>query len=511
VPAASAKPADRDRDKMADRWERRHKLNPKSKRDAKRDPDRDRLENAAEFKAHTNPRRADTDRDGMRDGFEVKYKLNPRSKKDARRDPDHDGLTNRAEARARTNPRKADTDGDGMTDGYEVRHGFNPRRKDARPKAPVGGGGPSAADSDGDGYVDTSDQCPSTAAPGTITGCSTGTIRYISPSGVDAGSCMLASPCRTIAFADGLLTRGGDAIVARGGTYTGQSGISWGGASGTATARVALRNYPGETPVFEGAGTSSPFARVLAADHTIFEGLTVQNYKGISGLWLGYSGSGSNWASFDVIRNMTFRNSGNDSSHEHAIYLSYGIQDVVVENNRVFNTSGAGIHGYHGPGVQRGEIRNNIIIGANYGIIMRDGPRDVHIYNNVVGGIAAGGQECIGIRSGGQGEAGDLGNYNSVVSNNILFNCLGGQGISSAGATNATISHNLVFNTPRGTSGTSAIMADPLFVNPAGENYRLQSGSPAVDSGLAIGAPVFDADGLARPRGAGVDRGAYER
>jgi Bacterial TSP3 repeat len=512
VPAAAAKPADRDRDGMADKWERRYKLNPKSKKDAKKDADRDRLKNAAEFKARTSPRRADTDRDGMRDRFEVTYKLNPRSRKDARRDPDKDGLTNRAEAKHRTNPRKADTDGDGMTDGYEVRHGFNPRRKD-RPLsgAPAPSiGGPSIADADGDGYVDTSDQCPASAAPGTITGCSMGSIRYISPWGVDFGSCTRAFPCRTIAFADELLSGGGDAIVARGGTYTGQGRIRWGGPSGTPTARVALRNYPGETPVFDGGNASEWWMDVVAKDHTIFEGLTVQNYKGVSGLWIGHSGSGTNWSSFNIVRNMTFKNHGNDIWHDQPLYISHGNTDITVENNTVINAAASGMVAGHIPALQRGIFRNNIIVGGHFGIIFRDGPVDVHVYNNVVIGTPSLDQGCIEVVENVDGPGPPI---NPVIRNNIVYNCEGRAGIATEGSINPTVSHNLFFNTPNpeGVFGENAIIADPLFVNPAVSDYHLQAGSPAVDSGISIGAPSLDADGFARPQAAGVDRGAYER
>ncbi|MBN1422879.1 MAG: right-handed parallel beta-helix repeat-containing protein, partial [Planctomycetes bacterium] len=76
---------------------------------------------------------------------------------------------------------------------------------------------------------------------------------------------------------------------------------------------------------------------------------------------------------------------------------------------------------------------------------------------------------------------------------------------------------------------------DPLFVNPgtfsfsrydtvtlgslevrlpdfiaASPDLRLRPGSPAIDAGTAEGAPDVDAAGLRRPRGAGIDIGAYE-
>ena len=56
-------------------------------------------------------------------------------------------------------------------------------------------------------------------------------------------------------------------------------------------------------------------------------------------------------------------------------------------------------------------------------------------------------------------------------------------------------------------------MSDPKFLHPwDGEfgDYRLPCDSPSVDAGTLDGAPEFDIEGTSRPRGAGVDMGAYE-
>ncbi len=65
-------------------------------------------------------------------------------------------------------------------------------------------------------------------------------------------------------------------------------------------------------------------------------------------------------------------------------------------------------------------------------------------------------------------------------------------------------------------SGAGNIAGDPLFVNPAQGNYRLQTGSTAVDAGTNAGAPAYDLAGNPRPWDgnldgvATVDMGAYE-
>src|SRR4051794_35449260 len=69
VSSASAKSRDRNHDRLPDRWERAHHLSLKVKQ-AKRDQDRDGLNNRGEFRARTNPRDADSDNDGIKDGKE---------------------------------------------------------------------------------------------------------------------------------------------------------------------------------------------------------------------------------------------------------------------------------------------------------------------------------------------------------------------------------------------------------------------------------------------------------
>ena len=65
--------------------------------------------------------------------------------------------------------------------------------------------------------------------------------------------------------------------------------------------------------------------------------------------------------------------------------------------------------------------------------------------------------------------------------------------------------------------GSHDIFQDPLFVNSNLEAFdgRLQSGGPAIDTGLPVGSlsgliPSDDLTGATRPSGSGVDRGAYE-
>src|SRR5947209_6821050 len=60
---------DRNRDRLPDRWECRNGLSLRVNQ-ARRDQDRDGLNNMGEFKAGTNPRKPDTDGNGVKDGDE---------------------------------------------------------------------------------------------------------------------------------------------------------------------------------------------------------------------------------------------------------------------------------------------------------------------------------------------------------------------------------------------------------------------------------------------------------
>jgi hypothetical protein len=100
---AVASARDRDHDGLPDRWEKRHKLS--LERDsAHSDRDRDKVDNANEYRQGTNPRKRDTNNNGKNDGLE---------------DRDRDRMSNRMEDATGNDPRNPDTDGDGVRDGRE--------------------------------------------------------------------------------------------------------------------------------------------------------------------------------------------------------------------------------------------------------------------------------------------------------------------------------------------------------------------------------------------------------
>lgn len=134
----SAQAGDRDRDRLPDRWEKRHKTGVKTS-SARRDLDRDGLSNLDELRAGTNPRSADSDHDRVADddedadrdrvdnASEIAEGTLPRrsdsdrdGKGDGREDSDRDGLSNAAEDQTGHDPTNRDTDRDGVRDGKEL-------------------------------------------------------------------------------------------------------------------------------------------------------------------------------------------------------------------------------------------------------------------------------------------------------------------------------------------------------------------------------------------------------
>jgi hypothetical protein len=134
--------------------------------------------------------------------------------------------------------------------------------------------------------------------------------------------------------------------------------------------------------------------------------------------------------------------------------------------------------------------------------------RDIWIVNNTVHGNGTG-EWGGGILADNPGLQSAV-IRNNICSRNLTFEIAVGYSRDSA----VTIDHNLSdgeHEDPSSRAGQFPVTGNPLFVAAVSGDFRLSPGSPAIDKGFAAGAPKDDFDGAPRPRGAGIDIGAYER
>ncbi len=344
----------------------------------------------------------------------------------------------------------------------------------------------------------------------------TGGAYYISPSGSDSNSGTLSSPWKTIRYASSRLSPG-DTLYVRGGTYTGEgSGSSVPFRSGTSSAPVTVKAYPGESPVFDG-GLSIQYLMVFSnVGYVVIDGITVQRYA-YGGIYI-YSGANN-----ITIQNCTFRNIGTNANQHHGVYISSpNVSNVTVRNNLFQNNAGAGIHAWHGPNANGVRIYNNVITGGQWGIILGDGAQNIEIYNNTID------HTDYGIDFGLAGQDVSTGVTNVTMKNNIISNSTYyGMRVGSFNVNDVSGDYNLWYNNRVDVSwsGSSwslsqyksnianeqhSVSANPAYVNAAAGDYRLILGSPAIDAGATVSSVITDFDGILRTQGRAYDIGAYE-
>jgi hypothetical protein len=339
---------------------------------------------------------------------------------------------------------------------------------------------------------------------------------YVAPTGSDSNPGTQAAPLKTIARAD-YRARAGYTIHVAPGIYKvsapslGSNGILT-TKSGTSTARIKFVSDVkwGAKIIVSGTGVTWH---------------SKGSYVDIDGFEI--SGSGRQGI-LAAGRNLTITNnfvhdltiSGGCNGSGGAGINTYGLGTVTIERNIVRNigykmigtcSTVQGIYNATANNV----IKNNIVSGvASVGIQQWHGGTASTIVNNTIF------HNKVGILIGqGDGGATSVGSQNNYVANNIIYDNIT-YGINEYGkiGSNNRYVNNLVSSSGAGVrlqkgvaSGT--ISSNPLFVNYLANgtgNYRVYSGSPAIDRGTANLAPKTDIAGVARPRGSAIDIGAYE-
>ena len=389
---------------------------------------------------------------------------------------------------------------------------------------------------------------------------------HVAVSGDNSGDGSEDSPWQTLQHAASRVTAG-DEVVVHSGNYAGFDLRR----DGTATAPIRFSAEPGVVIDSENPRTPDGI-NLEGADHVVIEGFAVigveragirsvanrgvvirNNRCDSNGTWGILTGFSENI----LIEN----NECSRSAIEHGIYVSNSADNPTVRGNRSWGNRGNGIHMNGdievggGDGIISGAlVENNVIYdngrGGGSGINC-DGVQDSVFQNNLLYNNHASGISLYRIDGGG-GSTGNLvinntvlqaadgrwalnirdGSTNNTVLNNIFYNHHSFRGsISvSANSLNGLVSdHNAVMNRFSIDGGgsvitlsqwrtatqqdASSILSTPteLFVDPAMSDFHLRLGSPAIDAGTSVRAPLRDFEGTPRPQGAKVDIGADER
>ncbi len=216
---------------------------------------------------------------------------------------------------------------------------------------------------------------------------------------------------------------------------------------------------------------------------------------------------------------------------------------IVIENNRIYNNENklrwarnVTVNGVverrvtysDGNGIivdQSGSytgrilIRNNLIYNnGGFGVALTSA-RNVDVFNNTT---YRNGKGPGLIDTPAYGEISNTGNATLTATHRIqnnIFWLRDGKNQTNGVVNDVVAANNLFWRDSGGTFGArgpGTIGADPQFLQvPSSDtdpeaSFLLHPTSPAIDSGLVLGAVPVDFDGLPRPQGNGQDRGAYE-
>lgn len=297
------------------------------------------------------------------------------------------------------------------------------------------------------------------------------------------------------------------------------------------------RDYSGNLTVLDGQGVT--YHVVTGADGAILDGFTVTggNADGDT-IQSRYGGTFKGGGMFNAgvspeIRNCVFSGNAaasgggaiyNEENHPH-------IENSVFENNSA--DFGGAIENRHSDS----EIINAIFKGnesfASGGAVANFGGAPIfinsvfsgNISTYIGGGVLGNSSDAVFTNCSFTGNRADIGGggiglweSSTEVTNCIIWDDYTGDGNEILDVNgNLTVSYSIVQG---GYPGLENMNVSPGFIQ-AGQwisdgqwmegDYRLESSSPAVDSGTSVGAPNFDAEYNLRPQAFAHDLGAYER
>jgi hypothetical protein len=351
---------------------------------------------------------------------------------------------------------------------------------------------------------------------------------YVSTSGSDSNSGLQSAPFRHLSKGAAAATNPGDIVVVMDGTYDNEGVVApnyvvtlnYSGTPGNPITFMAqnrgqaILDSMNTSPTTSCNGASAYFNLYNAA-YVVIQGFVIQNSCD--------TGIESNDNAHDItIQWNEIRNVANhtvtDQYGRDGIYLNNGEYNFTFDGN-IFHDIGrtdgqSDLHFDHGI-YSHGEgmtIINNVFYNMNRGwsIQLADGAANWLVANNT---FAFG---------NANGEAGQImfwgANTNIVVDNNIFYSPNTSALSEYAATITGTFDHNLVFgvngimsgDATGLTLGSNQVGPDPLFLSAvaAAPNFHLQTGSPAIASGITL--PAVISDILGNTRLSPPDLGAYQ-
>lgn len=301
------------------------------------------------------------------------------------------------------------------------------------------------------------------------------TTRFVSTSGVDAGDCTV-TPCRTIPFAIDHADDG-DTIRIAPGTYTETFAI-------TSRSDLTIEGESAATTIIQGDGVSAQI-RVRSSI-----GLTIRNLTVRDGGPFVEGGGQVEGGGISVF--------GPHSSSNSVV-----LENLILTGNQGPNGGAIGFQGGDLT-IVNCLIADNVAINAGGAMIVRNDSTVTIEATTVVNNHAS-------FLVGGVANEAHLTVRNSIFWNNNLE-----QIHTNPAGPPAVVTSVRFSDIQGGHAGLANIDEDPLFVDASTGDFRLRTGSPAIDAGKNTGAPATDLDGKARPiDGNGdeiavVDMGAFE-
>jgi hypothetical protein len=398
---------------------------------------------------------SDSDLDGLPDAWEISYGLDPLNTFDAVLDTDSDGISALDEYAYGTNPTSADSDSDGMDDGWEVQYGLDPTNP-----------ADALLDMDGDGVSNLDEYLAGTDP---------------TVSSISADVCPSGCAYSSIQAAINAASSGGTVIVGPG-TYNESITInkyltlqSATGASNTIIDATGL----GQSVIFINTKNSYQMVNIvgftikggqatIGGGIHIYGGATIKNNI-IRENSASYGGGirVRDYQYVNIEDNLFESNSA--AWYGGAIWLGSYATQIVNRNTFVGNTASTG-GAVATPAYGSDTVKNNLFIN-NYKTIYTASYANTKLINNTI--IDGTGYAV------GKGPYGGMSIINSILWNNA----------SNPGGYGWTIDHSLVD-------------IDPMFVDAANGDYQLQSGSPAIDTGMdaSVYGVTVDRDGNTRPQ-----------